>query len=78
MRADNKILERKLNAQIKLMDNVRWYINVMEQGVDASDAMRDFAKVRDQRDAFEKELKMTKKQKNAEISTLHKKIQKLE
>ena len=39
-----------------MMDSVRWYIDVMEKGSDATQALRDFAKVRNQRDAFEKEL----------------------
>ena len=40
---------------------MRWYIDIMEQGVDASEAMRDFIKVRNQRDNFEKQLSEVKK-----------------
>ena len=50
----------------------------MEQGIDVASAMRDFAQVRNQCNAFEKELLSTKKQKNAEIRTLQDKIKTLE
>lgn len=55
------------------MEIVRWYVDVMEQGVDATKAMKDFVKVRNQRDAFEKSLKECKKNMNAELFTLNKK-----
>ena len=60
------------------MEYVNWYIDSMEKGIDVASAMRDFVQVRNQCNAFEKELENTKKQKNAEISTLQKKIQMLE
>ena len=50
----------------------------MEQGVDASEAMRDFIKVRNQRDNFEKQLSEVKKQKNVEIFALNKRIKEYE
>ena len=56
------------------MEYVNWYIDSMEKGIDVASAMRDFVQVRNQCNAFEKELENTKKQKNAEISTLQKKI----
>ena len=45
-KADNRILEAKNKAYIKEMEVVRWYIDVMEQGIDATKAMKDFVKVR--------------------------------
>ena len=78
LKADNRILEAKVNSQIKQMESLKWYIDVMEKGVDATEAMRDFMKVRNQRDQFHRELKETKKQKNAEIFTLNKRIREFE
>ena len=42
---------RYLKAQIKIggkqSETVDWYIDVMEQGIDATKAMKDFVHVRD-------------------------------
>ena len=54
LKAENRILEAKCNIYIKEMEIVRWYINVMEGGVDASHAMKNYAKVRDECKALEK------------------------
>ena len=41
---------------MKEMEVVRWYMLVMEGGVDARDAVKKYAKVKDRADALEKEL----------------------
>ena len=46
LKADNRILEAKCNYYIKEMEIVGWYINVMEGGVDATQAMKNYAKVK--------------------------------
>ena len=73
---------RYLKAQIKIggkqNETVDWYIDVMEQGIDATKAMKDFVHVRDQRDALEKSLTEIKKKKNVEIFALNKRIKELE
>ena len=38
------------------MEIVDWYVNVMEGGVDATYAMKNFANMRDQKKALEKQL----------------------
>ena len=43
LESDIKILEAASSQKIKEMELVHWYINVMEQGVDATKAMRDYA-----------------------------------
>ena len=74
LKADNRILEAKCNYYIKEMEIVGWYINVMEGGVDATQAMKNYAKVRDERKALEKQLEAERTKHNIEIANLAKKL----
>ena len=54
LKADNRALEAKCKCYIKEMEIVNWYINVMEGGIDATQAIKDYAKLRDKYKALEK------------------------
>ena len=46
LEADIKILESQNNRQNKDMELFNWYIVVMEQGIDASTAMKNYAQLK--------------------------------
>ena len=62
LESDIKILEAANNQKIKEMELVHWYINVMEQGVDATKAMRDYAIMKKKKETIE-QLRLEEKSK---------------
>ena len=54
LEADIKILESQNNQQIKEMELIHWYIVVMEQGIDASKAMKNYAQLKEKCETLQK------------------------
>ena len=74
LESDIKILEAASNQKIKEMELVHWYISVMEQGVDATKAMKDFALMKKKKETIEQQRLEEKSKYEREIKILQFKL----
>ena len=74
LEGDVRALEAANNQKIKEMELVHWYIEVMEQGVDATTAMKDYALLKQKCHTLQKQLKDDKRNYESEINILHMKL----
>ena len=74
LEADFGVLEQKCNQQIKEMELVRWYTEVMEQGVDATRAMKNYAQLKQKCETIEKLRAQEKSKYESQINILQVKL----
>ena len=77
LEADVRILEEQTKQQIKEMELINWYTQVMEQGIDAKAAMKNYLECKKQLAESEKLRRNQEKQHEKEVADLKRKIKNL-
>ena len=78
LEADVRILEQQTQQQIKEMELINWYTQVMEQGIDAKAAMKNYLDCKKQLAESEKQRKDEVKRHEDQVAELKSKIANLQ